>query len=181
MNDGTQEQTRIKRVLFIGTGFQESEVLDIPLLLHETLDTTRCIHDLLLSGVERMRCTGDVQFLQRIFVAIFPNDRVTALYCGPSQDGKVSGWVLEDHKGIFWIDAFFHSSPLFDFTVKGVATKRLVCPSSVPPDPRCSSCSFASCIAHSGNARLFLFGALKSDHLTTLVFLLRHNDLFTTG
>lgn len=55
-----------------------------------------------------MRCAGDFDFYQRIFLAVRPGDGFPSLDRRARQKRKVGGQVLEYHFAVFGMDVFLH-------------------------------------------------------------------------
>lgn len=82
-------------------------------LLVEFVDTARRVDKLHLTGKEGVRKAGDFQFYQRIFLAVFPDDRVFRRRARVREEGLVAGEVLKDNQAvIFRMNIVLHD-PLF--------------------------------------------------------------------
>ena len=77
--------------------------------LVEFIDSPRCVNKLHLSGIERMRAARNFKLDQRIFIAIFPLDRIIRWSAWLWHKGIVAGEVLEDDCSVvLWMYFLFH-------------------------------------------------------------------------
>jgi hypothetical protein len=81
-------------------------------LLVEFIDTAGGVHEFHLSGKERMRLAGNLQFDEGIFFPVLPFDGVFGGGAGLGQEGEITGEILEhdvpviSRMGIFFHDKF---------------------------------------------------------------------------
>jgi hypothetical protein len=76
--------------------------------LAEFIDATHRVNELLPTGVERMRGTGNINVVNGIFVAVFPFNRLGGADCRAGQDRKISRLILENDLAIFGVNFIFH-------------------------------------------------------------------------
>src|SRR6185436_11121089 len=78
----------------------------------ELLDPAGGVHDLLLAGVVRVRFGGDLDLDHRIFLAVGPLHGLAALGVDRSarEEGMVRRGVVEDHRLVAGMDAWFHGA-----------------------------------------------------------------------
>ena len=78
--------------------------------LLELLDPACGIDVSLLTGIERMRSTRDVEFEERVLVAIFPLNRLGRAYGRASQEGKIRVTVLKNNRTVvIRVNVLFHT------------------------------------------------------------------------
>lgn len=76
----------------------------------ELLDATRGVHNLLCSGVERMRDTRHFNMRNWVLLAIFPSICLFTLDSGADQKAGSRRVIVEDHLAVvLWMDICFHS------------------------------------------------------------------------
>ena len=68
--------------------------------LVELVNTASGIHQHHLTGVERVGGLADIQFHQRVFVAIFPRDGVLGVGAALPHEHILVGHVFEDHQAV---------------------------------------------------------------------------------
>jgi len=76
--------------------------------LLETVDAPARIHDLVLTGVERMRLARNFDLDQRIFLAIFPLDGFAGLDGRSGLERKIAGQVLKNDFAVIWMNFCLH-------------------------------------------------------------------------
>ena len=79
----------------------------------ELVDPTAGIHNLVLTGVKRVRLAGNIHFHQWVFVTIFPLDGFFGVYGGAGQESEIAGYVLKYHFTIVGMNAGLHDLPEF--------------------------------------------------------------------
>jgi hypothetical protein len=83
-------------------------------LLVELVDAAFVVEDASLSSEERVRLTGNFHSNQRIFIAVFPLDRVLCSNAGFSKDREVTGDVLENNRTVvIGMNIFLHTELRF--------------------------------------------------------------------
>lgn len=76
----------------------------------ELVDTACSIHQYILTGIERVRGIGNLQFDYWIFIAIFVLDGFVAVGSGTTQESGTVTHVFEHNKTvIFGMQIFFHA------------------------------------------------------------------------
>jgi hypothetical protein len=79
--------------------------------LAEFIHTATGIQQFLLAGIERVRSRRNVDFQQRVFLAVFPLDGFLAGQGRAGQEGKIGGDVLKDYVVVLRMDIGFHEKP----------------------------------------------------------------------
>jgi hypothetical protein len=75
--------------------FQRKEELLLVVSLHELVDTSCSVDQILFTSVKRMRHGRNFQFVQRVLVAIFPNNGFFGVYTTVYQETVVTAHVFE--------------------------------------------------------------------------------------
>jgi hypothetical protein len=73
----------------------ERQELLLVVALHELVDTSRSVYQILLTSVEGVRHGRNFQFVQRILVAIFPNNGFFGVYTAVHQETVVAAHVFK--------------------------------------------------------------------------------------
>jgi len=79
--------------------------------LAEFIHAAAGIQQFLLAGIERARSRRNVDFQQRVFLAVFPLNGFLAGQGRAGQEGKIGGDVLKDNVGVLRMDIGFHEKP----------------------------------------------------------------------
>ena len=79
--------------------------------LLELLHPSGRIDESRLTGVERMRCTRNIEFEERVLFAIFPLDGIRGFHGRAGKECEFRVFVLEDNEAIIIrVDFLFHES-----------------------------------------------------------------------
>lgn len=81
------------------------------IFLLEFIDTAGSINQHVLPGEERVRCIGNLQFHQWVFVSVFPFNGFFGGRRGTAQESMAVAHVLENYQPVaIGMDTFFHNS-----------------------------------------------------------------------
>src|SRR5690348_15457418 len=76
--------------------------------LLELVDASGGIHDLLLAGVERVRLRGNLDLVDRIFLAVLPLDGLVGRDRRAGDESEIAAGVEENDLAVIGVDAVFH-------------------------------------------------------------------------